>query len=377
MNNENFSSEHSLFVTCTDVTPVSDPLGADSGLESVTSAGEQDSSLFVNTVPPRNATALADGCSSVSHQQSPSLDPFRVRDPDLVHRGRLVPDLAGDWEHVQRVRLREVDENFVNANLWEVSSNPALEQEFPFHVTDDMSSVLDVAPKQLHKVGMLKNLIVQMPCGNNFTDKVLPASESNLETNLHFSPDYFVALHNVVSAPGWSGDGVPYPAYTPNHLGARVQLPHVKLKIARWRYHLLGYENAELVQHLEFGFPMGLDVSPDLKSARQNHGSAYQWYGHVDKFVSTETSVGGLTGPFKLAPWWNMMISPIMTAPKKPMSRRTVYDATFGEKSLNNATPSDVYMGKPTHYTFPKIEVDVSCGKGTWPVSSSSCPLTR
>ena len=236
------------------------------------------------------------------------------------------------------------------------SSNPALEQEFPFHVTDDMSSVLDVAPKQLHKVGTLKNLIVQMPCGNNFTDKVLPASESNLETNLHFSPDYFVALHNVVSAPGWSGDGVPYPAYTPNHLGARVQLPHVKLKIARWRYHLLGYENVELVQHLQFGFPMGLDVSPDLKSARQNHGSAYQWYGHVDKFVSTETSVGGLTGPFKLAPWWNMMISPIMTAPKKPMSRRTVYDATFGEKSLNNATPSDVYMGQPTHYTYPKIE---------------------
>ena len=90
----------------------------------------------------------------------PEASPFRVRDPDLVHRGRLVPDLAVDWEHVQRVRLGEVDENFVNANLWEVSSNPALEQEFPFHVTDDMSSVLDVAPKQLHMVGLLKNLIV-------------------------------------------------------------------------------------------------------------------------------------------------------------------------------------------------------------------------
>ena len=124
MNNENFNSELSLFVTCTDVSPVSDQPGAaevSDQLESVDSAGEQDSSLFVNTVPPRNATALADGCSSVSHQQGPSLDPeaspFRVRDPDLVHRGRLVPDLAGDWEHVQRVRLGEVDENFVNANL--------------------------------------------------------------------------------------------------------------------------------------------------------------------------------------------------------------------------------------------------------------------
>ena len=65
-----------------------------------------------------------------------------------------------------------------------------------------------------------------------------------------------------------------------------------------------------------------------------------------------------------------MVISPIMTAAKKPMSRRTVFDATFREKSLNNSTPSDLYMGQPTHYTFPKIqdykEMILTAGRGCW-----------
>ena len=66
--------------------------------------------------------------------------------------------------------------------------------------------------------------------------------------------------------------------------------------------------------------------------------------------------MGGMTGPFKLAPWWDTIVSPLMTAHKKPQSHRKVFDATFGDNSLNNATPSDVYMGQPCQYTFPKIE---------------------
>lgn len=44
-----------------------------------------------------------------------------------------------------------------------------------------------------------------------------------------------------------------------------------------------------------------------------------------------------------------------MTAPKKPDSRRAVFDATYEDKSLNNATPTDMYLGQPCVYTFPKI----------------------
>ena len=197
--------------------------------------------------------------------------------------------------------------------------------------------------------------MVKIP-GKDFIDKQLPAPEHELVPATQFTPDYFVALHNIVSAPGFMGDGTPYDSFTPNHLGARIKLPHTKLNIERWRYHLVGYDNVYLIQHLEYGFPLGLEASPRLESTSRNHGSAYSWYKHVDKFICKEIASGGLTGPYKLAPWWDTVLSPLMTAHKKPLSRRTVFDATFGDNSLNNATPSDVYMGQPCRYSFPKIE---------------------
>ena len=303
---------------------------------------------------------------------NPDAVPFKNREPGLLHRGVLVPDLNSDWEHVQRVALGGIgDCGVVDTEPWQMglgtgikpSKHDADKQELsktgsvlPFQLTDDIPGLLGIAPKQVHRVGGLPDLVVKLPCGNNFTDKVIPQPDHLLVPDTCFTPDYFVALHNIVSAPGYRGDGTAYPAYTPNHIGARIQLPHVKLKIGRWRHHLIGYENVELVQHLEFGFPLGLNDLPDLKSSTRNHGSAYQWYSHVDKFICNEVLEGGMTGPFKLAPWWNTVVSPVMTAHKKPVSRRTVFDATFGEKSLNNSTPSDLYMGQPTHYTFPKIE---------------------
>ena len=57
-----------------------------------------------------------------------------------------------------------------------------------------------------------------------------------------------------------------------------------------------------------------------------------------------------------------------MTAVKKPDSRRCVFDASFGDHSLNNNTPTDLYMGQPIDYAYPKIEdfrrLVVKCGVG-------------
>ena len=57
-----------------------------------------------------------------------------------------------------------------------------------------------------------------------------------------------------------------------------------------------------------------------------------------------------------------------MTAVKKPDGRRAVFDATFGEQSLNNSTPTETYLNQPTCYDFPKIEdfkrFILECGEG-------------
>ena len=63
-------------------------------------------------------------------------------------------------------------------------------------------------------------------------------------------------------------------------------------------------------------------------------------------------------------------VSPLMTAIKKPDSRRSVFDATFGEMSLNTCTPQDTYLDQPFTYDFPKIEdfkrFVISCGQGAY-----------
>ena len=311
---------------------------------------------------------------------NPEAESFEVRDRNLVHQGSLYPDLVMDWDHVRQVQAGGVGNKVAGSeDLWDTSANTTYsragqsrgqsEPLLPFQMVEDIPAVLGLAPKQVHKVNSLLDNPVRMPCGT-FTDKALPVPSHSLKLNEIFTGDYYIALHNITAAPGIRGDGSSYPAYTPNHLGARVRMPHVGLKVDRWRYHLTGYQDTEIVQFMEFGFPLGLSSLPDLECATRNHGSAYMWFDHVDKFVCTEVSEGGMSGPFEKAPWWNTIVSPLMTAHKKPMSRRTVFDATYGERSLNNSTPSDFYMGMPCKYTFPKIQdyknMILTCGPGAF-----------
>ena len=186
-----------------------------------------------------------------------------------------------------------------------------------------------------------------------FLDKKLPGTTINFKENKSFGQDYFVALHKMAAAPGPH-----YPAGTPNHIGARIPLRHTSLKLDRWRHHLIGYEEIDLCQFLEFGFPLGLgdDPTPKFSSTLRNHGSAIQYYTHIDKFIETGLQLGDTAGPCQTSPFDLVHISPLMTAPKKPCSRRAVFDASFGDFSLNKSTPSDQYMGQPISFSYPKIE---------------------
>ena len=200
-----------------------------------------------------------------------------------------------------------------------------------------------------------------------FVDKVLPSMESELSQNTEFPITYFVALHTLVATPTTQ-----YGAYTPNYLGARIPLQHTKLNIERWKYHLVGYEGAEITKFLEFGFPLGLSDSPPpaLVSTLRNHGSSYQFYKHIDDFLETGLMRRELSGPCRSPPFQEVHVSPLMTAVKKPDTRRAVFDATFGDYSLNNSTPTDTYLHEPFEYDFPKVEdfkrIVLRCGQKSY-----------
>ena len=316
------------------------------------------SSLVLEAVTPSHAVSL-----------DPAAVPFVAKERFLG--GFQLVDLDDNLEQVRQVQAGGVGKmnTHVNSTPWNdvAVANPlfgndcsskqltSAMKELPFSCVDNIPNLLGLAQKEIFQVGRLPNLLVDLPVGS-FYDKLLPASTHHLKVNKVYTPDYFVALHNITSAAGVRGDGSAYSDFTPNHVGARISLPHTKFNLQRWRYHLRGFDKVEICQLIEFGFPVGLTLDQKLECKTRNHGSSYMWYSYVDKFIVDEVSECGLSGPFSLSPWKNTVISPLMTAHKKPLSRRTVFDATYGDSSVNDATPGDFYMGQPTLYTYPKVE---------------------
>ena len=223
------------------------------------------------------------------------------------------------------------------------------------------------AAAPLLKTNSLKDMCVALPGGKSFIDKVLPPQEGQFQVNQKYPSAYFCALHQLVNSAGNH-----YPEGTPNHLGARIPLHHTGLNLDMWRKHLIGYESPEIAQYLEFGFPIGLqqDPPPVLEASYRNHGSSYQYFKWIDEFIETGLEFCDVTGPLVESPFTSLNTSPLMTAVKKPGGRRAVFDASFGDFSINNNTPSDNYLGMPIEYAYPKIEdfkrLVLKCGVGCY-----------
>ena len=328
-------------ISCQEVQPAV----IEQSLQTFNPPVHRQGSLLKSLVQPNSAPK-----GSMTVSLDPGAKSFVARDPSLVHGGILVPDLDSDWFLVQQKQTGVPNHlTSTNCELWNFHPSERIGEASP-----QQSLELSPAVPTL-RTSCLPEVLVQTPFGH-FKDRLLPPSPHMLLLSETFPPEYFLALHNVVAAPGVRADGSCYPAFTPNYVGARIALRHTRLQIERWRFHLVGYENVEVVQHLEFGFPLGLENLPVLSSSVRNHGSSYNFFEHVDKFVTDEVVKGGVSGPLQKSPWWNAVVSPMMTAPKKPSSRRTVFDASYGENSLNGATPGDLYLGQPCIYTYPKID---------------------
>ena len=232
---------------------------------------------------------------------------------------------------------------------------------------NELSTPVFTPVKPRLKVSNLQSSCFVLPKFKIFIDKILPSPIVNISPNQYYPPEYFLNLHQLVS-----NQNINYPTGTPNHCGARIKLNHSKLRIENWRRHLKCYEDAHIVQFLEYGFPLGLSENPQpiLESSLQNHGSAYQYYDFMDEFISTGLNRCELTGPFSVPPFIEAHISPLMTAPKKPNSRRAVFDATFGDFSLNKNTPRDSYCNNPCVYDYPTVDdfkaLVLEAGKGCY-----------
>ena len=203
----------------------------------------------------------------------------------------------------------------------------------------------------------LKSVDVNLPSGAVFKDKVLPESVSPVIPNDSFTKEYFLNLHLKVRQHG-----------TYNYAGAKVKLQHSHLNVGLFREYLKNYDDLEILSYLEYGFPIGLSQVFFLEPLTSNHSSSYQYYSYVDKFIAKGISLAECTGPWQEAPIDPVMVSPMMTADKAPDSRRTVFDASYGDYSLNQNTPEKEYLGDDYHFKFPSVldlaELIVKLGQG-------------
>ena len=156
----------------------------------------------------------------------------------------------------------------------------------------------------------------------------------------------------------------------PNFVGARVPVQS-DLLVSRWRELLVDYSDYKVCEFLEFGFPLDYSASslPNAVEYR-NHSGARRHARAVSDYLQQECSSGRIAGPFKAAPFANLMVSPINTVPKSGTSeRRILVDLSwpFGS-SVNDGIVKGHFLGEPFELHFPTVDdvcnLVLACGPG-------------
>ena len=158
---------------------------------------------------------------------------------------------------------------------------------------------------------------------------------------------------------------------TPNYRAARIPLPSA-LNIRNWRADLVGYFDYNIVEFLEYGWPIGIDREATLQSTFENHASARSNPSDVTHYIATELGHKALLGPFRGPPTNACHFSPLMTRPKKgSVFRRVIIDLSWPQgRSVNDGISRTEYVDGPMTISLPTTDdmerAVVRAGKGSF-----------
>ena len=147
-----------------------------------------------------------------------------------------------------------------------------------------------------------------------------------------------------------------------NYKGAQIPVPS-GLNIKAWRHILRDYDIVNLVEYLEFGFPLGVDYSLfQFKKFDKNHLSAIQKPEGVNKYFKVEVEKQAMFGPFKEPPFKEIHYFPLMARNKPDGAVRIIVDLSWPQgASVNSCVPSDIYDDIPFTLKYPTIDQVVEC----------------
>ena len=158
---------------------------------------------------------------------------------------------------------------------------------------------------------------------------------------------WLAAIYDVVRATG-----------LPNCMGARVPVPTC-LNVDAWRKYVdTTTDEADLLEYIQFGFPLGYMGPTSPTESVPNHPSATRFPNEIDHFVSTEKAAGALIGPFSQPPFTSWVhVFPLMSRPKTESDkRRDITDLTFPtDKSVNAYIMKNSALGQVREHTLPSV----------------------
>ena len=149
----------------------------------------------------------------------------------------------------------------------------------------------------------------------------------------------------------------------PNSMGARIPVPSA-LPIHAWEsYSTHTDEDRQLLEFIQYGFPLGYLGPVSDTTDVPNHDSATNFPSFIDTFVQEEMQHGAFMGPFTrvpFTPWAH--VSPLMSRPKSdPAKRRVSTDLTFPQdRSVNAYIMKNSALGIVRDHTLPTVADIVS-----------------
>ena len=124
--------------------------------------------------------------------------------------------------------------------------------------------------------------------------------------------------------------------------------------VAELQYHPDRRQVDTVVEGLRFGFRLGFNKPPCLKSAKKNKQSAFQHPKVIDEYLANEVSLGRVAGPFQSPPFPNLHVSSFGVIPKKgqPGKWRLIVDLSAPKgNSVNDGID-------PSQFSLQYVRID-------------------
>ena len=129
------------------------------------------------------------------------------------------------------------------------------------------------------------------------------------------------------------------------------------IKVDELKRRAVGYEDAEVFELLEYGFPISHDHSHGFNTkVVKNHSGALEFPEAVDQYISKELGYGALLGPFNSNPLGvPLAVSPLNTVAKSDgVSRRIIVD--LKSSGVNEGIDKDTYLGELFKLVLPSVD---------------------